>query len=170
MDELIRFDDRLRMVPADESALRVAVEGLREQLERSPDQLTRRRLGVSLMALGELKEAIALLEDAVREAVDAGSEAAARINLGDALRYRGDLDAALAEYLGALDLARSSVPQLVDFALQHLGKHYVDAGRATDAIACLEEALELRRGKGDQALVESTLAVLRLCGRDTPGS
>jgi len=66
--------------------------------------------------------------------------------------------------------AHPSVPQLVDFALQHLGKHYVDADRATDAVACLEEALEVRRAKGDQALIESTLAALRRCGKDAPDS
>ena len=60
----------------------------------------------------------------------------------------GELEQAL------VDARRSEVH--IDFALQHLGKALVDAGRPARAATLLEEALELRRERGDAQLIEST--------------
>lgn len=92
------------------------------------------------------------------------AEVAVRINLGDALRYAGDLQAAAAQCEPALALVRQSVPDRVDFALQHYGKHLIDAGRTDQAIVCLREALRLRQAKGDKELIDSTIKALGLVG------
>lgn len=42
------------------------------------------------------------------------------------------------------------------FALQHLGKNYFDMGKWPEAIKCFEEAIELRKEKGDRSLLESS--------------
>jgi tetratricopeptide (TPR) repeat protein len=161
VDDLITLNDRLRMVPTDTAALQLVVTELRA----SEDPTDRRRLGVGLIALGQYSEAVVVLDLAVRDAVsitDPHAEVASRINLGDAFRYHGDLQAALTEYQRALAVARAEVAELLDFALQHLGKHYLDAGRPNDASDCLTEALTLRKAKGDLELIASTEAALAL--------
>ncbi|MGH3679376.1 MAG: hypothetical protein ACRDT2_03700 [Natronosporangium sp.] len=136
LTSLIAFDDRLRMVPTDRAALALAVDALREAAGRdrsdSPGPAVLRRLGVGLIALGRAEQAIPVLGRAVALAVasaDRRAEVAARINLGDGHRYAGDAMAAQEQYGLALELARSSVPELVDFALQHLGKALLEYGR-----------------------------------------
>ncbi|MFF9078022.1 hypothetical protein ACF1A9_38265 [Streptomyces sp. NPDC014872] len=51
-------------------------------------------------------------------------------------------------YHSALSAARSQHPELVDFALQHTGKHLMERGDLAGAEACLHEALRLRIAKG----------------------
>lgn len=156
LTSLIAFDDRLRMVPTDRAALALAVDALREAAGRdrsdSPGPAVLRRLGVGLIALGRAEQAVPVLGRAVALAVasaDRRAEVAARINLGDGHRYAGDAMAAQEQYGLALGLARRLVPELADFALQHLGKGLIDLGRYAEATACLTEALRLRRAKGD---------------------
>lgn len=148
LTELITFDDRLRMVPADRAALEQAVGAMRELVERGrpdpPDPVVLRRLGVGLIALGQADQAIPVLERAVALAVvgaDRRAEVAGRINLGDGHRYAGDPVASQQQYGSALALARASVPELVDFALQHQGKGFIELQRYPEAITCLTEAL-----------------------------
>ncbi|MFB7907731.1 hypothetical protein ACFC1T_14965 [Kitasatospora sp. NPDC056076] len=92
------------------------------------------------------------------------------LNLGDAHRYAGDVQTADALYRSALNTARSRHPELVDFALQHTGKHLMERGGLADARAHLQEALRLRIAKEDTGLIESTQAALDrvelLIGRD----
>lgn len=164
MDDLITLDDRLRMVPADAVALQRSVEELRG----ATDAASRRRLGLGLIALGNYSEAVVILDGVVTDAAsnrDSDTEIKARINLGDAFRYHGDLRAAYTEYQRAVKQARAENQLLLDFALQHLGKHYLEAGQRSAAITCFWEALRLRRAKGDASLVDSTLAALALAGQ-----
>jgi tetratricopeptide (TPR) repeat protein len=163
MDDLIALDDRLRMVATDVPALTAAVAEWRA----SDDPKTQRRLGIGLIALGNYSEAVVVLDRVVRDAVsnaDSQTEVKARINLGDAFRYHGDLRAAFTEYQRAVSQARASALETLDFALQHLGKYYLDAGRRGDAISCFWEALRLRKAKGDQSLIDSTLSALSIAG------
>lgn len=46
------------------------------------------------------------------------------------------------------------------FALQHLGKALLDAGRFLDAIEALEAALAIRRDLGEPSLIASTKQAL----------
>jgi tetratricopeptide (TPR) repeat protein len=169
IEDFIVSDARQRMAPSSRPELREAVRAAMAELESvdpgGPRIVLLRRIGSGLTALGDFEAAQRILGEALDLAVRLGdprAEVAARINLGDALRYAGDLRAAAAQYEPALALARKSVPDRVDFALQHYGKHLIDAGRADDALACLREALELRRAKGDQGLIDSTIKALGL--------
>jgi tetratricopeptide (TPR) repeat protein len=167
VEHLVTLDLAQRMVPVDAAALRAAVGQLRV-VEPADDRelfVLSRRLGFALIALGEYADAVDALARAVTVAVrlgDAGAEVAARINLGDAHRYAGRLGPGAEQYVRALSLARAHVPARVDFALQHLGKHHIDAGEPDLARACLTEALRLRRAKGDAGLIASTSAALKL--------
>lgn len=155
------------MVATDPDALTEAVERLRAMDSGAgrDDLALLRRLGYGLIALGRCAEAVPVLDRAVALASAAGTaraEVAVRINLGDAHRYGGDQRSAGEQYDRALDLARGQVPDLVDFALQHKGKHLIDTGRPEEAVRCLQEALTLRRAKGDPELIRSTVAALDL--------
>lgn len=160
---LLTSDDRLRLATSDPVALVEAVDQLR-RLDGAAARTHQRRLGVALLALRRLAEAVDVLTDAAEHAastMDYRGEVAARVNLGDAYRYGDDLDSAGQQYLRALEVARAHVPELVDFPLQHLGKWHLDAGRLAEARACLREASALRAAKGDPELLASTHAALR---------
>jgi len=168
----VTFDAGLRSVPTDPEALAEVVGEVRAALraaEQAGDDRTvlalTRELGAGLLALGDHAAAARHFARAVGLAEAAGnvrSAIAARINLGDAHRYAGDYASAEPLYRRALDDARRAAPDLVDFPLQHLGKHCTEAGRRAEALALLREALALREAKGDPSLLASTRAALRL--------
>ena len=70
----------------------------------------------------------------------------------------------------AAALARVEAPELEDFALQHLGKCLVDAGRAPEGVEQLERALALRLRKGDATLIASTAEALARAGYRKPAT
>lgn len=158
---LVRFDERLREVPVDREAVESAFEAATRALEADPDDVTLLSYaGNASRILGRGEESIALFERALAAA--AGEHGVvARIGLGEAYRCADRPDEAVAELEAALSDARHAGSH-VDFALQHLGKAVLDAGDPTRAGILLAEALELRRRRGDAALIESTeLALAR---------
>ena len=113
-----------------------------------------RLLGRDEEAVAELGESLALAE----KLGDERAAATARIRLGEAHRCFDRL----AEAEACLRIALDGPADVQDFALQHLGKTLLDAGRAAEAAQALGAALELRRVKGDPALVASTEEALDL--------
>ncbi len=172
VQELIALDGRLRMVPVDRSALAGAVDRLladaaaaRAAGDARRELSCSRAAGVGLVVLGRHAPARTALERAGALAAGLGDGyalAAAEVNLGDALRYAGDLAAAEPHYRAAVALGRDRAPRALAFALHHLGKHLIEAGDPAAATGCLHESLALRRAGGDRDLVDSTEAALRL--------
>ncbi|MFI9362413.1 tetratricopeptide repeat protein [Kitasatospora sp. NPDC053057] len=170
LQHLITQDERLRMVPTDRDQLAAAVEGLREDLRALPagtdpnqERVLARWIGIGLVSLGDPDEARLILRQALELATASGSSGAViatQLNLGDAYRYGGDVETAGTFYRSALGTARSQRSDLVDFALQHLGKHLMEQGDLLSARTCLREAQQLRIAKGDLGLIESTQAAL----------
>ncbi|MEU9046823.1 MULTISPECIES: tetratricopeptide repeat protein [unclassified Kitasatospora] len=170
LDHLITHDDNLRMVPTDRNELTTAVSRLREELRALPEEsdpartrVLTRWIGIGQMCLGRHAEARAFLRQSLDLAAAIGNTqalVATGLNLGDAHRYAGDLQKADALYRSALNTARSRHPELVDFALQHTGKHLMERGDLAGAQAHLQEAMRLRIAKGNTELVESTQAAL----------
>ncbi|MEU6313055.1 hypothetical protein [Streptomyces sp. NPDC047014] len=166
LQHLITQDDALRMVPTDHAALAAAVEKIRGELRLLPDgtdaarsRVLARWTGIGLMTLGHHDQARLFLRKALDLAMaDGNSRAviATGLNLADAHRYAGDTRTGDKLYRRALEAARSQHPELVDFALQHLGKHLMEQGSLVEARAHLREALRLRTSKGDPGLIEST--------------
>jgi len=155
------MDERGRMVPQDRTALERAVAELEQADPRDARQL--RLLGVGLLVLGRLNEAIERLRAALSAAGDDGGRAVAiHINLADAYRYAGRSDEAEHHYRYALALARAKAPERVHFSLQHLGKQRLDQERIAEARELFREALRHRETLGDLGLVESTRTALRL--------
>ena len=160
LDALARFDDRLRAVADDPAAVRRALAEARARIGDGGDPA--RLLGYAgnaLRLLGEHEEAVAAHREALAAAPAGRAGLAARIRLGESLRCADDFAGAERELRAALEQAGAASP-LRHFALQHLGKTLVDAGRREEAATVLAEALALREAKGDAALVESTRAAL----------
>ncbi|MFH8381895.1 tetratricopeptide repeat protein [Kitasatospora sp. NPDC018058] len=170
LDHLITHDDSLRMVPTDRNKLTAAIGQLHEELRALPEgrdparaRVLTRWIGIGQMCLGNHEEARAILRQSLDLAAAIGNTravVATGLNLGDAHRYAGDVRTADALYRSALNTARNQHPELVDFALQHTGKHLMERGDLADARAHLQEALRLRIAKEDAGLVESTQAAL----------
>ncbi|MFB7473651.1 hypothetical protein [Kitasatospora sp. NPDC056184] len=170
LQHLIRHDDGLRMVPTDRNELTTAVGRLHEELRGLPQgtdpartRVLTRWIGIGQMCLGNHGEARVFLQQSLDLAAATGNTGAAiatGLNLADAHRYSGDAQTADALYRSALNTARSRHPELVDFALQHTGKHLMECGDLAAARAHLREALRLRIAKGKTELVESTQAAL----------
>ncbi|MFJ9446327.1 tetratricopeptide repeat protein [Kitasatospora sp. NPDC101235] len=170
LQHLISQDEHLRMVPTDRDQLAAAVEGLPEDLRALPEgadpsqaRVLARWIGIGLVSLGDPDEARVFLRQALDLATASGSAGAViatQLNLGDAYRYGGDVETADAFYRSALGAARSQRSDLVDFALQHLGKHLMEQGDLASARTCLREAQQLRTAKGDPEPVKSTQSAL----------
>ncbi|WP_051055321.1 MULTISPECIES: tetratricopeptide repeat protein [Kitasatospora] len=167
LQHLIRQDADLRMVPTDRAELTTALKGLREELATSPEpdriRVLTRWIGIAEMSLGDYDEAHTFLRRSLELAITSGNVravVATELNFGDAHRYAGDIETAETLYRSALDTARSQCPELLDYALQHFGKHLMERGDLTGARTHLQEALRLRIAKGNTELVESTQAAL----------
>nr|WP_223242715.1 tetratricopeptide repeat protein [Streptomyces sp. CBMA123] len=170
MDHLITHDDSLRMVPTDRDELIAAVARLHEELRALPHgndparaRLLTRWIGIGQLSLGNHDEARAFLRQSLDLAAGLGNSravVATGLNLADAHRYSGDTQTADALYRSALNTARHQHPELVDFALQHTGKHLMECGDLVGALGYLQEAMRLRIAKRDAGLVESTQAAI----------
>jgi tetratricopeptide (TPR) repeat protein len=170
LQHLITQDEALRMVPTDREQLTAAVEKTREELRELPEgtdaaraRVLARWTGIGMMVLGYHQDAITFLRQALDLATASGNTRAViatELNLGDAYRYTGATDTADALYRKALDAAQKEHPELVDFALQHFGKHLMEQGDLLSARAHLWEAHRLRMAKNDDGLIESTQAAV----------
>ncbi|MFF7590789.1 hypothetical protein ACFZCK_25220 [Kitasatospora purpeofusca] len=170
LQHLITQDEGLRMVPTDRHELTAAVGRLREELRASSEEaepartrVLTRWIGIGQMCLGHHEDARTFLRRSLDLAAaigNTGAVVATGLNLADAHRYAGDVRTADALYRGALDTARIRCPELLDFALQHTGKHLMERGDLAEAEIHLQEALRLRVAKGNTELVASTQAAL----------
>ncbi|MFD4432677.1 tetratricopeptide repeat protein, partial [Nocardia sp. NPDC058497] len=150
-----RFDERLRMIPADPETLaaRVAVAD-------PHDFGGLRRLGIALMLLGRHDEALDRLDQALELADTEQRRITVWINLADVYRYQGEPTHAEILYRRALEASRALDPDLVSFAAHHLGKSLAEQHRPREARELLNEAMRLRVADGDSELIESTRAAL----------
>jgi tetratricopeptide (TPR) repeat protein len=172
LETLSVFDDRVRGVARDAEAVRRVIarasaelEEARRRGDRAGEQWLLGYLGNAARLLGEHDAAVARLRESLTLADALGDErraVVALIRLGEAHRCAGEPRAAEPLLQDALARAEAAAPDLLDFALQHLGKALLDVGDTTRAREHLERALELRHAKGDAELIESTRAALRL--------
>ncbi|MEV6432153.1 phosphotransferase [Nocardia sp. NPDC051463] len=116
--------------------------------------------GIDLLLLGRYEDALDHLDRALQCADTERRRVAVLINLGDVYRYQGDAVTAEILYRQTLELARTDVPEVLSFALQHLGTVLAEQHRLDEARTLLAEALALRSAEADSELVESTCATL----------
>lgn len=122
------------------------------------------RLGSRLTILGQESAAAPLLEQALvlaRRLREKRLEITTLLNLATAQQYLGHRDLAQSLFQEALDQARASEQrQEEDFILHHRGRCFVEQGKLEEARACFEQALLLRKSKGDQRGIDSTQRAL----------
>ncbi|WP_378732150.1 phosphotransferase [Nocardia brasiliensis] len=152
---LYRFDERQRMIPVDPERLTARLAAT------EPDDFASfRQTGIELMLLGRYDEALDRLDRALELVDTEQRRISVWINLGDVYRYRGDASTAETLYRRAVEHARLAAPDVLSFAVQHLGRALAEQGQLTEAHALLREALELRTAEGDPELIESTRVAL----------
>lgn len=157
--ELIAIGNDGRMYATEPEKLRRRVH---YELAREPrlSQPELRQAGVGLIALGDFAQARRILADALDRAETPHQRVAALVNLGDAHRYPGELASAEPLYERAIEIAQAECPNTLHFALQHFGKHLIDARRPHLAVEVLTEVLLMRQKIGDTTLIASTLQAL----------
>jgi tetratricopeptide (TPR) repeat protein len=167
------FDENLREIPARPGRIARGVRLARARLDEAraagDGAQVLRVLGYladACRVAGQLDDAVAYAGEALdlaRAAGNRNAEIANLIRLAEARKYRGEHAAAETLQREALALAGpDDAHPLRDYALQHLGKNLLEQGRHDEAIACLDDALTLRREKGQPSLVDSTEQALTL--------
>lgn len=147
--------DRLQKIQSQELPLDLSLLGVLGEQARG--------LGLFEASRGFLEKALSL----AREHQDLTREVANLIRLGTTLQYLEQHD--LGEKLIREALDKVGIPKTEiyhDFALQHLGKLLVEKGRYLEARGLFEQALSIRKGKGQPGLISSTeqaLSVLAEC-------
>ncbi|WP_245745690.1 aminoglycoside 3'-phosphotransferase [Nocardia altamirensis] len=154
-DGLYRFDERQRMIPVDPERL-----AARLAAADPVDFAGYRQTGIEAMLLGHYDQALDLLDRALELVDTEERRITVWINLGDVYRYHGEGHTAEILYRRAVEHARVAAPDVLSFAVQHLGKALAEQDRLTEAHDLLREALDLRIAEGDPELIESTRVAL----------
>jgi len=117
-----------------------------------------------LTILGQEETAAPLLKQALmlaRKLNDKRLEVANLLSLATAQQYLGQRDLAQDLFQEALEKARVYEQlQFEDFILHHRGRCFVEQGKIEEARTCFEQALILRKRKGDQRGIASTRRAL----------
>jgi tetratricopeptide (TPR) repeat protein len=167
LEALSMMDERLRQVPRDNAVFGQALQAGQAELDAARASGDPVRLRKALTWIGTARRIARQYDRAERELGEAlelaqasGDPAQAvgeMIRLAELERCRDDFTRSETMLRVALAVIRKGGDaRLEDFALQHLGKTLTDAGRAGEAVAVLERALDLRQAKGDQSLIAST--------------
>ena len=173
LSALTRWDERLREVAADPEAIEVAIAAAESQLAQGEPSAESRLLGYlgnATRVVGRTEESLDYLRRSLDAAPDESARIKAMIRIGETHRCRDEHEQGISVLREAAALARVDAPELEDFALQHLGKCLVDAGRAPEGVEHLERALALRLRKGDPALIASTAEALARAGQREPAT
>jgi tetratricopeptide (TPR) repeat protein len=136
--------------------VRAAIAEAERLRSSSGDSKLLEYLGNAYRLLGDFRKAISCFEERLRDTPTDRDRQRALIGLGEALRCADRFAEAEARLRTALSLGTD----YEDFALQHLGKTLLDAGKVTEGRACLDRALALRQRKGDAELIGSTRLAL----------
>lgn len=180
LQAMSRMDGRVRQVATDTPTVERAIETARAHLSAARSAGNQRAMIRILGYLGErlagrLDEADATLSEALtasRLAKDARSIVVGLIRLGELRRCQdryADAEVFLREALAiAEDPGHPECAMYRDFALQHLGKTVLDAGRRDEAVALLERALTIRTASGAASLIASTEQALRRARWNVP--
>lgn len=149
-----------RFVVAPPAIVDQKVGQLEAAIREAPNNLSLRlRLAGAYAASGHNDQAVAQFDEVIaatrslkpEEAI--GFVKSSHLGRGDALRFKGDLGAAIVEYQAVVDLAKDGEFASVDTELESawfaLGSIALDEGRAADAVTALQAALVINRTDAD---------------------
>ncbi|PMB17029.1 hypothetical protein CEN46_24470 [Fischerella thermalis CCMEE 5318] len=169
-DVSFHFDHNLRDVPNAPAQMQQAVEWLQSQLKDNTNN-TRKQIellgliGVYARMLHDFPTAQQALISAIELSDSIGSDRYKTINLIRlAHLYQWQQQYILSENLFEQVLINcrnnSELNIYLDFAYQHLGKCKFEQARYVEAKYYFEEALKIRKTKGDHSLIQSTKLAL----------
>lgn len=165
LESLTTQDCLLRQAPMDREKFLAAIEAVERDLQqvrnREDPVLTLRRCGFlsdGHRILGNFETARGLIGEAFKLAGNAPRPTIANlIRLAEIERYAHHYKRAEALLLQALRSINAAGDEAYrDFALQHLGKTYLNAGRFPEAQATSRQALDIRLARGNASLGAST--------------
>ncbi|MBP0725294.1 tetratricopeptide repeat protein [Bacillus sp. RG28] len=123
-------------------------------------------LGNLYRIYGEPGNAIYYLQLALEQSVvnkNSKQEIVSLIRLGETFKYDNKHKEALDFFQKALLKSRSvEENSYLDFIYQHQGKCFLEMGKVEEALNYLEQALEIRKIKGDDSLIHSTEQAIEL--------
>lgn len=167
-----RYDGMLREVPVDAEAFAQAVDRRVEEIAAARSQPRRllAMLGEAtplLRIAGRLEEARRTASAAIAIAElleDARAAFVNRVALAAVMQREGrfELSNPLFDQLIAQVRGTPELADLADEVLQEAGKNLLQQRRHSEAARCFRDALMLRRGKGDDALMEASAEALRV--------
>lgn len=143
-------------------AIRVAKQWL-QVVHQKPQQDTESLcvlygfLGDIYRVLNDQHRSLYYLKKSLALTSDAATHVASLIRLGESFKYLADYEQALQCFEHAEQLINQEcLFKYHDFLLQHRGKCFLELGQNRDALKCFEQALEIRKKQGNEALIAST--------------
>ena len=174
------FDDQLREITSDRAEVERAVDWITTELTGEQETPQQRAAllglrGVYQRILGKLADAERDLTEAVGIAEQVGLAPLAtvmRLRLAHVYQWMKDFTRSTAMFNREIErcLADPELLSFLDFAYQHAGKNLFDQGDFSGARRHFQAALDLRRGKGDQKLMDSSSTALARAIEREPGS
>ncbi len=150
-----KYDDNLREVPADPSAIKLHILKLIESLNTVTDKKmqvsTLGEIGTYLRCIGELDLAEKTLHYALQIIDDnnlgVSIEIQQKIRLAHVLQWQKKFDQSNLLFSDVVRVCKTNpaVSNYLDFALQHSGKNLFDQNRLAEALSAFQEAYELRK-------------------------
>lgn len=168
---MCRPDHHLREVAKDKAELQRALDRAIQFVdEHKEDRVSLIFLygyiGNAYRVLNRPEEAIAILNQSLQLAMATNKcveEVKALIRLGEAYKYANQHDQALTTFDRANQLIQFHwLYDYHDFVLQHKGKCLLEMGHYAEALPLLQQALKLRKQKGDTSLITSTEEAIKL--------
>ncbi|WP_232276973.1 tetratricopeptide repeat protein [Paenibacillus sp. 481] len=161
------FDHQLRELPVDLDAMKRGIAFLKLQFELVADGKTAGLIGVYSRIVRDLEDAEYYLRMAVQFHEQAGNDSgivANQIRLANALHWADQFDEADQLLLQTLDKVQQeeSLQGYEDFVCQHLGKSKFDQRKYSEALTWFEQALAIRRQKGNDELIQSSENSIRV--------
>ncbi len=167
----ITWSSELREQPEDLEQMRAGVSFLKERLSQAKTSLERAQvlgwMGAYLRIIGELEESKQCFLQALELASSAHEHklvTTLQVRLSTTLHWLEEYEQCEA-LLADLRRQLANDPARMDYVHQHYGKLLIELGKFNEARVELEQALHLRRKKGEPELIQSTLQALDLLDR-----
>jgi HTH-type transcriptional regulator, pleiotropic regulator of extracellular virulence genes len=163
------INDKLREIPVDMASMQSGIAEIKKFVLDEDDEVAKARwmsqLGYYQNIVGEHDVAQANLQQALKLFRKHGLvnfTIVAKLRMAQVLQYSGDLEMALAIVDALEEELEDEYVVYHDFILQHKGKILFDMKAYDPALECLNDALTIRKEKGDKALIDSTRYAMKV--------
>ncbi|MBB6448099.1 tetratricopeptide (TPR) repeat protein [Geomicrobium halophilum] len=158
----VHFDARLKEVPDDEEQMKKGISFLKEKVVDENHPKLAGLLGVYSRILGNLQEAEWYLNESIEMYRDNHNKrglVANKLRLAHVFQWKENYyqaDTLFKEVMIEIKQDSALKDVYLDFAYQHYGKSKFDQEDYHEALELFQQALTIRRKKGDYGLIQST--------------